>query len=208
MTSESPRELSRIVEAVSRNDTAAAARLVTPSVFQEVRGIAHALMQRESAGQTLQPTALANEAYLRLIGGASPANLNDRKHVINSMRVVMKHILVERARRKKAVAHGGGRERVDLDAAEVAAIRIPADEEFTPEQIETLRDALDQLREMNPRQWDVAELKVLMGMTDKQVADYLGIGEATVGRDWRLARAWLHMNVSGEDQDSGGAHDA
>jgi RNA polymerase sigma factor (TIGR02999 family) len=158
-----------------------------PLVYEELRRLAATHMARESAGHTLQPTALVHEAWLRLAGGPE-WRWKDRAYFFAAAAQAMRRILVEHARRKAAVKHGGGRERVDLEDLEVA--------EATPdEKILLIDDALAQLEQEYPERARVVVLKYFGGLTNLQAAEMLGLSERTVNRHWLCAKTWLSRKI-------------
>jgi RNA polymerase sigma factor (TIGR02999 family) len=180
-------DVTQILAAIEAGDPKAAAELL-PLVYDELRRLATDKLARESPGQTLQPTALVHEAYLRLVGAAGPPLYRDRRHFFAAAATAMRRILVDQARRKDAQKHGGGRLRHQLD--EVAAPQ-PDDE------LLALHDALDQLAAEDPLKARLVELRYFTGLTTDQAADVLGISPSTADRHWAYARAWLQTAVRG-----------
>lgn len=159
------------------------AEALLPLVYEELRKLAAARMARERAGQTLQPTALVHEAWLRLTSGAAP-QFKGRAHFFGAAAEAMRRILVDRARRKAAARHGGGRERVPVDALEIA-IEAPDD------QVLAVDEALEKFAALDARKAELVKLRFFGGLTLEQAAETLGISEPTAKRWWAYARAWL-----------------
>jgi RNA polymerase sigma factor (TIGR02999 family) len=166
-----------------------AADLLLPAVYEEMRRLATARMAHEPAGLTLQPTALVHEAWLRLGADAQP-NWRSRAHFFGAAAEAMRRILIERARRRRALRHGGGQERVDIDAVEVAS---PAGE--SDEQILAINDALEKFATAEPQKAELVKLRYFVGMKNDEVAEALGISEPTAKRWWAYARAWLFREM-------------
>ena len=175
-------DVTRILNAIQRGDLEAADELL-PIVYEELRRVAAQKLSREKPGQTLQATALVHEAYIRLVGSQDPGWEN-RGHFFGAAAEAMRRILVERARRKKRLRHGGARERVDLDVAELTA-NGPSDD------LLALDEALEKLADRDPLDGEVVKLRYFAGLTNDQVAKALGISPRTARRRWRYARAWL-----------------
>lgn len=160
------------------------------SVYDELRALAHR-MAPTPAGQTLQPTALVHEAYLRLIDQSRVDEMG-RTHFFNVAARAMRQILVDQARRRGADKRGGGRRRVELGEAVYRSASTPVDAML-------LDDALNALAALDARQARIVELRFLAGMTISEVAAALGVSPRTVDLDWRMARAWLRRRFSEED---------
>jgi len=176
-----------------QGDKAALDRL-TPLVYDEIRRIAHRYVQREREGQTLQTTALVNEAYLRLAGSANIAWQN-RAHFYAVTAQVMRRILIDHARRRQYVKHGGESERVPFEVAisEVGLMSQPRASELL-----ALDEALDELARLDPRKSRVVELRYFGGLSLEETAKVLEVSLMTVRRDWRAAKAWLFKAVKSE----------
>ena len=179
--------VTRILLAVERGDPKAADQLL-PIVYQELRRLAHALMAKTPPGNTLQPTALVHEAYLQLVGDQDPG-WNGRGHFFAAAAQAMREILVEQARRKGAVKHGGGQKRLDADEVDLP-IAPPS------EDVLALDEALENLRACDPRKADVVMLHYFAGLTLEETAKILGVSRRTVDRDWCFARAVLYGQLS------------
>ena len=180
-------EVTRILSAVGAGDPDAAKQLL-PLVYEELRQLAARKLGVETPGQTLQPTALVHEAYLRVAGGQK---FEGRGHFFAAAAEAMRRILVDNARRKKAVKHGGERQRVELDGLDVP-IRTP------PEEVLALDEALTRLAAEDPEAAQVVQLHFFAGLSIEQAAAALGVSRATAYRDWSFARAWLRCAIGGE----------
>lgn len=167
-------------------DHAALDRLV-PLVYAELRRLARGQLRRDPAAHSVEPTVLVHEAYLRLLGAR--VDWRDRTHFLSVAARVMRRILVERARARRALKRGGGELRVTLSSA-----AAPAE---SPVDMLDLDAALERLHEFDDRQARVVELSYFGGLTHPEIADLLEISEATVERDLRHARAWLRRELSG-----------
>ncbi|HET7538156.1 MAG TPA: ECF-type sigma factor [Candidatus Didemnitutus sp.] len=179
-------DLTVILRAVQERDTQAADKLL-PLVYEELRQVAGRRMAQQPAGQTLQATALVHEAFLRLTGNAD-ARWQDRRHFFAAASEAMRHILVDRARRKAAARHGGGAIRLELDDVIVAS-------EARDEHVIVVNDALEQLAEHDATAAELVKLRFFGGFTFVQAAELLGISERTAKRTWAYARAWLFDEI-------------
>src|SRR5262245_54373742 len=186
-------DLTQLLEAAAAGDRQAAADLL-PLVYDELRRLAAHRLARESPGHTLQPTALVHEAYLRLARepGAAGPRWAGRGHSFAAAAEAMRRILVESARRKSRLRHGGNQERVELDDQEVP-VRPP------PEEILALDEALSRLAAEHPEAARVVELNFFAGLSIEDAAEVLGVYRASAYRLWSYARAWLRCEVGGED---------
>jgi RNA polymerase sigma factor (TIGR02999 family) len=176
-------DVTRLVDAAAAGEPRAAAELL-PLVYGELRQLAAARLAGEKAGQTLQPTALVHEAYLRLVGGDAPQDWNGRGHFFAAAAEAMRRILVENARRKKAAKAGGGWDRQPLIDADLA-VDTSGDDLFAVD------EALSRLAAEDPRAARLVELRFFLGMTLDDAAAHLGLQPRTAYRDWAYARAWL-----------------
>jgi RNA polymerase sigma factor (TIGR02999 family) len=181
-------EISRILSGIEQGDEQAAQQLL-PLVYDELRTLAAQKLARENPGQTLQPTALVNEAYLRLVG---EQKFDGRGHFFAAAAEAMRRILVETARRKKRLKRGGNLHRVDLDDHDVPV--RPAAEEIVE-----LDEALTQLAEEDPEAVRVVQLHFFAGLSIEQAAEALGVSRATAYRQWTYARAWLRCRIGTGD---------
>ncbi len=181
-------EVMRILSAIEQGDPHAAEQLL-PLVYGELRQLAARRLAREAPGQTLQATALVHDAYLRLVNAEQARHWNSRGHFFAAAEA-MRRILVENARRKKRLKHGGDRERADIDLASLPT-RISSDE------LLALDDALEQLRQHDPVKAQLVTLRYFSGMTIEEAAEVLDISRVTAHRYWTYARAWLHRQMTG-----------
>ena len=177
-----------LLTAVERGDPKAADELLD-LVYQELRQLATRKMAQELRGQTLQPTALVHEAWLRLVGSENPS-FENRAHFFSAAAEAMRRILIDRARRRRTRRHGGGYERVDL--AECDLVAPQADDELL-----AVHEALDNLAREYPVQAEVVKLRYFGGRTNQEVAQILDISLSTVKNYWAFARAWLHQELKG-----------
>lgn len=182
MTDSRPGKVTQVLKAVEQGDSRAAEQLL-PLVYDELRAIARSLMAKVPPGNTLQPTALVHEAYLRIVGKEDPG-WNSRGHFFAAIAQAMRRILVEQARHKAAVKHGGAQRRMDIDEA-VVSIESPGEDMLE------LDAALDRLAKWDERKARVVELRYLVGLDIAATAQVLGVSEPTVERDWRVARSFL-----------------
>src|SRR2546425_3407440 len=185
-TSEHMSNATVLLTAVERGDPKAADELLD-LVYQELRQLATRKMAQELPGQTLQPTALVHEAWLRLVGAQNPTFKN-RSHFFSAAAEAMRHILIDRARRKQTQRHGGGFERVDLDNIALAA---PS----TDDQLLAVHEALDKFALQHPLQAEVVKLRYFAGMTNEEVAQVLGISISTAKNYWNFSRGWLFNEI-------------
>lgn len=182
-------EVTRILDRAQHGDPQAAAELL-PLVYEELRKLAASRMAQEPAGHTLQPTALVHEAWLRLTGG-QPQSWDNRGHFFAAAAEAMRRVLVENARRKKRLRHGGGQERLDLEALDLPA---PIQED----KILQVNQALSELSAVNPEQAQVVKLRFFGGLGNAETAAVLGVSEKTVLRYWTHAKAWLYRRIHQE----------
>lgn len=180
-------ELTQIRKAVQRGDRQASADLL-PAVYAELRSLAAHKMARERPGHTLQPTALVHEAYLRLVGSGDAQRWAGRTHFFAAAAEAMRRILIESARRKHRLKHGGNVERVDLDEVDLP-LPMPDDK------LLALNDALDRLATVDARAAEMVKLCFFVGLTQEQAARELGISVATAERIWSFARTWLFREM-------------
>ena len=172
---------------LQKGDAATASRIL-PIVYKELRWLAAHYMRGERSGQTIQPTELVHEAYLRLVG-QERLQWQGRTHFFAMAATSMRRILVERARRKLAEKHGGGGEKVQLEEALVFSLEKSKD-------MVALDDALKRLEEISPRQSRVVELRFFGGLEMKEIAKMEAVSLRTVKEDWSIARAWLHHEIA------------
>jgi RNA polymerase sigma factor (TIGR02999 family) len=189
-------EVTHILSAVQEGDPHAASRLL-PLVYEELRRLAAQQLAREPGGQTLQPTALVHEAYLRLASAGGQQHWDNRGHFFAAAAEAMRRILIDNARRKRRPKHGGDRQRV---AGDIAAPRA----EMAPEDLLALAEALDKLAREAPAKAELVKLRLFAGLTMPEVADVLGISLATAERHWTYARTWLFARLQDAAEASGG----
>jgi RNA polymerase sigma factor (TIGR02999 family) len=182
-------EITRILSALEQGDPQAAEQLL-PLVYDELRKLAAARLAQEAPGNTLDATALVHEAYLRLVGSADADRWDNRGHFFAAAATAMRRILIERARQKQRLRHGGGRRRQELHP-DLAATPEP-DEELL-----ALDAALVKFAERDPLKARLVELRYFAGLTGDQTAAILGISPSTADRHWVYARAWLRREVQG-----------
>lgn len=171
-----------LLGAMDRGEPEAAEQLLD-LVYTELRGLAARNMARDVPGQTLQPTALVHEAWLRLIGDRHP-KFQNRAHFFRAAAEAMRHILIDRARRKLTQRHGGGYERVSWDDIDLAA-------DSTDDRLLALNEALEKFVRAHPVQADLVKLRYFAGMTNEEVAEALGISVSTAKNYWTFSRTWL-----------------
>ncbi len=186
MADDAAGNVTQILAAISAGDEGRADELLR-LVYDELRRMARQKMAHEPPGHTLQPTALVHEAYLRLVGDQD-VRWEGRSHFFGAAAEAMRRILIDRARRYAAARHGGGRQRVPLEAADRAAAGESVD-------LLALDDALGRLQEHDQRMAEVVKLRFFAGLTIEETAAALDVTSRTVNRDWIAARAWLHHEL-------------
>jgi RNA polymerase sigma factor (TIGR02999 family) len=187
-------QVSRILSAIEDGDPSAAEQLL-PLVYDELRRLAAQKLAQEKPGQTLQETALVHEAYLRLLGkgdapGSQQLRWDSRGHFFAAAAEAMRRILIDRAREKRAHKRGGGRNRLDIDAIDLAT-------KATPDQLLALDEALARLSRQDPAAARLVELRYFAGLAVEDAGKALGMSTATAYRHWKYARAWLHGELLG-----------
>jgi RNA polymerase sigma factor (TIGR02999 family) len=180
--------VTQILAAVDRGDPHAAEQLL-PLVYDELRKLAAARMTAEAPGQTLQPTALVHEAYVRLVGGDQARDWDGRAHFFAAAAEAMRRILVDRARHKQTRKAGAGRRRLELDDIEPAPGEEPDDD------LLALDAALRRLEAKDPRKAELVKLRFFAGLTAEQAAAALGVSTSTAEKDWAYARSWLRVAI-------------
>ena len=160
-----------------------AAEELLPLVYDELRRLAAAKMAHEASGHTLQPTALVHEAWLRLVRTPDQSWQN-RAHFFRTAAECMRRILIDNARRKRQVRHGGGLERVDLEGLEIS-------DHFDHQRLLHVNEALDRLAVEDATKAEIVKLRFFVGLENREIAELLGLSERTVERAWRFAKAWL-----------------
>jgi RNA polymerase sigma factor (TIGR02999 family) len=183
-------EVTRLLQAIERGESQATNELL-PLVYQELRRLARAHMAGERAEHTLQATALVHEAYLRLVGDVG-ARWDSRGHFFAAAAEAMRRILIEHARRKHALKHGGGHQRVELDD-ELSSIVAPCDDE---DELLALDEALDELERHDAQAARLVKLRFFAGFSHQEAADALDISRRAADRLWVLAKAWLYQRIA------------
>jgi len=183
-------DVTRILKAMERGDVKATEELL-PILYEELRLLAAQKLARESPGQTLQPTALVHEAYLRLLGDQGQT-WQSRGHFFAAAAEAMRRILIENARRKHRLKRGGDRERGDLQDTE-PAVNGPCDD------LIALDEAIEKLARIDKVKADLVKLRFFAGLTGEQAAEALGISHNTADRYWAYARSWLHLEITKGD---------
>jgi RNA polymerase sigma factor (TIGR02999 family) len=179
-------DVTRILNAIEHGDPHAADELL-PLVYEQLRVLAARKMAHEAPGQTLQPTALVHEAWLRLVGN-QPVQWEGRAHFFAAAAEAMRRILINNARRKSAVRHGGGQQRVDLEEIDLAT--ATRDDEML-----AVDEALEQLAARDKTKAELVKLLYFVGLTIPEAASILGVSEPTAKRHWSYARAWLLATI-------------
>ena len=180
--------VTHILDAIGQGNSQAADQLL-PLVYQELRKLAAHKMASESPGQTLQPTALVHEAWLTLVGQEN-RKWQDRNHFFAAAAEAMRRILVDNARRKRTLRHGGGQRRVELDDVKLV---VENDDHLL-----AVNDALEKFAAKDKQKADLVKLRYFVGMTIREAAAVLGISEGTAKRHWAYARAWLYTEIRAE----------
>ena len=176
-------EVYRVLEQIRKGDPVASAQLL-PLVYQELRELAAAKLRHERHGQTLSATGLVHEAYLRLVGSDNAQDWNNKGHFFASAAEAMRRILVDRARKRKAVKHGGGLNKVEL--SDFALLR-----QTNPDEILALDDLMDVLAKDEPEAAELVKLKIFADFSVEEAGKLLGMSRRTAYRHWTYARAWL-----------------
>jgi RNA polymerase sigma factor (TIGR02999 family) len=185
-------EVTRILSAVEQGDPHAANQLL-PLVYAELRKLAAHKMAQEAPGQTLQPTALVHEAYIRLVDVDKAQHWNSRGHFFAAAAEAMRRILVERARHRRSRKQGAGHQRVNLE--EALSLADESAEDFL-----ALDEALEKLAREDPIKAELVKLRYLAGLSVAAAAEVLGISRATADRYWAYAKVWLYCALTGEEQ--------
>jgi len=175
-------DITRVLEAIQHGEAKAGEELLS-LVYDDLRRLAAAKMAREAPGQTLQPTALVHEAWLRLGGDGQP-DWQNRAHFLGAAAEAMRRILVENARRKLRLKRGSGADHVDLDSL---AIEAPAEDE----KVIQVHESLDALAAEDPQKAEIVKLRFFSGLKNDEIASLLGVNEKTVRRHWELAKVRL-----------------
>ncbi len=187
-----PNPITQLLAAANDGDESAREQLWS-AIYHELRGLARKMTAGEAHGRTLQPTALVHEAFFRLFGRDSP-DWSSRRHFFGAAARAMRQIRIDDARKRKRLKRGGDRAREGPGAGQVL---------FDHDPVETLAvsEALDKLESGDPRQAEVVMMRYFAGLTEEETAGALGVSRRTVQNDWRLARAWLHRELSKGDTD-------
>lgn len=181
-------DVTQILSRIEQGDPEAADELL-PLVYDELRRLAASRLSQEKAGQTLQATALVHEAYLRLLGDGEAAEWNGRGHFFGAAAEAMRRILIENARRKQRVKHGGGMRAISIDAIEMA-------DDTPSKELLALDEALTRLESEMPEVAQVVKLRYFSGLTVEQVGQAIGVSTRTAHRHWRYAKAWLFQKMT------------
>ncbi len=184
------KQVTKILSIVQPGDAAAAEQLL-PLVYQELRRLAAQRLTSEKPGQTLQPTALVHEAYLRLVDAEQSQRWDSRGHFFAAAAEAMRRILIERARHRVSLKAGGGQRRVELSQIQVA-------DERNDDELLALNDALNDLAVHDPQAARLVKLRYFGGLSHQEAAEAMGISRRVADRLWALARAWLYQQIAGE----------
>ena len=184
-------EVTRILSAIEHGDPHAAEQLL-PLVYDELRKLAAQRMAQEKPGQTLQATALVHEAYLRLVDAEGARYWNSRGHFFAAAAEAMRRILIESARRKGRLKHGGDRQRVDMDASRLA-VESPVDD------LLALDEALTRLVARDSQAAELVKLHCFAGLSIEQAAEVLAVSPRSAYRSWAFAQAWLYRDIHGDE---------
>jgi len=179
-------DVTKLLSAIEQGETSSADKLL-PLVYEELRKLAAHKMANEAPGQTLQPTALVHEAWMRLVGEQNPS-FKSRAHFFAAAAEAMRRILIDNARRKSTLRHGGGQKQVAFEQAELA---LTSDDD----QLLAVNDALDKLAAHDKAEAELVKLRYFVGMTLDQAAEVLGISPRTADNYWAHARAWLFQEL-------------
>ena len=192
-------DATQILNAIEKGDPHAAEKLL-PLVYDELRKLAAQKIVQEKPGQTLQATALVHEAYLRLVDVEQARQWDSRGHFFAAAAEAMRRILIESARRKKRIRHGGARDQVELEEGHLLV-------EHPDEELLAIDEVLEQFAQTDPQAADLVKLRFFAGMTTKEAAAALGIPERTAYRTWSFARAWLYRRLHADDHPSSAQDD-
>jgi RNA polymerase sigma factor (TIGR02999 family) len=180
-------QVTRILERAHAGDPKAADQLL-PLVYDELRKLAASKMAQQPPGQTLQPTALVHEAWLRLTG-SEQHRWNDRRHFFRAAAQAMRQILIDNARKKSRLKHGGGWQRLDLEAIHLAV-------ETDPDRLLAVNEALEDLSRHDPAKADLVKLRFFVGLSLTEAAQAMGWSAVAAKRSWAYARAWLYRRLT------------
>jgi RNA polymerase sigma factor (TIGR02999 family) len=193
-------EVTRILSAIQQGDPHAADQLL-PLVYDELRRLAAEKLASERPGQTLQATALVHEAYVRLVDVDQTQHWDSRRHFFAAAAEAMRRILIDNARRKRTDKHGGARQRIDLDDADVAVDGRSPD-------LLALDEALTRFAAEDPVKAQLVSLRYFGGLSAEQAGEVLGISRATASRYWSYARTWLYCELGGKGHGPGRGNDS
>jgi len=182
-------DVTRILQSLERHEIQGTDALL-PLVYDELRKLASLKLQQERAGQTLSPTALVHEAYLRLVAPSTPPLWEGRRHFFAAAAEAMRRILIEQARHKSREKHGGGKNRVPLDEQQIAQ-----DENLAQDPFLELDEALSRFANIEPAIAELVKLRFFGGLAIEDAADVLDISRATANRQWAYAKAWLRIEL-------------
>jgi len=194
-------DITQILRKIETGDQHAASELL-PLVYQELRKLAAQKMSQDKAGQTLQPTALVHEAFMRLVGNEDQAQWDNRGHFFAAAATAMRRILIEAARRRNSEKRGGKLVKVDLSDDDAIVV---AKDDAT---LLALDVALDRLAAVDPELARLVELRYFTGLTVDETAKAMGVSPRTTKRNWAYARAWLHRELNGDDPNGSDAKGA
>jgi RNA polymerase sigma factor (TIGR02999 family) len=183
--------VTQILKRAEQGDPTAADQLL-PLVYEELRRLATHKMSQEAQGHTLQPTALVHEAWIRLVGNGKQ-EWDGRAHFFGAAAEAMRRILIDRARRKRAVRHGGNRQRVELEEINLASAT-------DDDQLLAVNDALDKLAIEHKVEAELVKLRYFVGMTNEEAAEVLGVSVRTAKYYWTHARAWLYREIQANEK--------
>jgi len=183
-------DVTRILSAIEQGDQGASEQLL-PLVYDELRRLATQRLVKENPGQTLQATELVHEAYLRLVDVKQAPHWNSRGHFFGAAAEAMRRILVDQARRKKSLRHGGGHQRKDLEHVDIVTKEPSLD-------VLAVHEALERFEQIDPIKANLVKLLYFAGLTIPQAAEALGISSTTADRYWSYARAWIHNQIGQE----------
>jgi RNA polymerase sigma factor (TIGR02999 family) len=183
-------DITQVLNAIGRGDAHASEELL-PLIYQELRRLAAKMLAQEPAGHTLEATALVHEAYVRLVDAEAEPKWNHRGHFFAAAAEAMRRILVDNARRKQRVKHGGEHQRVDMDDERLVCA-VPA------EQLLAVDEALERFGQEEPEKAQLVKLRFFAGLSIEEAAEILSISRATASRYWTFARAWLRDAISAD----------
>lgn len=185
-------ELTNILRKVELGDSASAAELL-PFIYKELRHLASEKLNQEAPGQTLQPTALVHEAWLRLVDVEYEQNWEGRRHFFGAAAEAMRRILVERARKKKRAKHGGNHQRIDIELGQVS---LPAQNSH----LEEIDEALQRFEQVDAVACELVKLRYFAGLTLKEAAQTLELPPRSADRMWSYAKAWLLREIQSSNE--------